>query len=74
MDETDIAQVRQGQKVSVRLDAYPDLPWVRVMYAYPSHVTQGFLEAIAERPRICRYFDMPLQHTHPDVLRRMRRQ
>jgi ribosomal protein S12 methylthiotransferase len=54
-------------------DTHPDLPWVRIMYAYPSHVTQAFLETIAERPQICRYFDMPLQHTHPDVLRRMRR-
>ena len=43
------------------------------MYAYPSHVTQAFLEVMAERPQICRYFDMPLQHTHPETLRRMRR-
>ncbi len=54
-------------------DAWPDLPWVRVMYAYPSHVTQAFLEVMAERPQICNYFDMPLQHTHPETLRRMRR-
>src|SRR3954465_949957 len=54
-------------------DTYPDLPWIRVMYAYPSHVTQAFLEVMAERPQICKYFDMPLQHTHPDTLRRMRR-
>jgi ribosomal protein S12 methylthiotransferase len=54
-------------------DAYPDLPWIRVMYAYPSHVTQSFLEVMAERPQVCKYFDMPLQHTHPDTLRRMRR-
>ena len=54
-------------------DAYPDLPWVRIMYAYPSHVTEGFLRVMAERPQICRYFDMPLQHTHPETLRRMRR-
>lgn len=54
-------------------DRYPDLPWVRVMYAYPSHVTQAFLEVMAERPQVCRYFDMPLQHTHPETLRRMRR-
>ena len=54
-------------------DAYPDLPWIRVMYAYPSHVTHGFLEVMAERPQICKYFDMPLQHTHPETLRRMRR-
>jgi ribosomal protein S12 methylthiotransferase len=54
-------------------DAHPDLPWVRVMYAYPSHVTQAFLEVMAERPQLCNYFDMPLQHTHPETLRRMRR-
>jgi ribosomal protein S12 methylthiotransferase len=54
-------------------DAYPTLPWVRVMYAYPSHITQGFLDVMAERPQICRYLDVPLQHTHPETLRRMRR-
>lgn len=54
-------------------DTYPELPWVRIMYAYPSHVTQAFLEVMAERPQVCRYFDMPLQHTHPETLRRMRR-
>ena len=54
-------------------DTYPELPWVRIMYAYPSLVTQTFLEVMAERPQICRYFDMPLQHTHPETLRRMRR-
>jgi ribosomal protein S12 methylthiotransferase len=54
-------------------DRYPALPWIRVMYAYPSHVTERLLEVIAERPQVCAYLDMPLQHTHPDVLRRMRR-
>jgi ribosomal protein S12 methylthiotransferase len=54
-------------------DTHPDVPWVRIMYAYPSHVTQAFLEVMAERPQICNYFDMPLQHTHPETLRRMRR-
>jgi ribosomal protein S12 methylthiotransferase len=54
-------------------DTHPDLPWVRVMYAYPSHVTQAFLAVMAERPQVCNYFDMPLQHTHPETLRRMRR-
>jgi len=54
-------------------DTHPAMPWVRIMYAYPSHVTQAFLDVMAERPQICRYMDMPLQHTHPDVLRRMRR-
>ena len=54
-------------------DAYPELPWLRVMYAYPSHLTERFLRVMAERPQVCRYLDMPLQHTHPETLRRMRR-
>ena len=54
-------------------DAFPGLAWLRVMYAYPSHLTERFLRVMAERPQICRYLDLPLQHTHPDTLRRMRR-
>ena len=54
-------------------DRYPDLPWVRVMYAYPAHVTERLLDVIAARTQICSYLDLPLQHTHPDMLRRMRR-
>jgi ribosomal protein S12 methylthiotransferase len=51
----------------------PDLPWIRIMYAYPQHVSDVLLEAMAELPQVCRYLDVPLQHAHPDVLRRMRR-
>jgi ribosomal protein S12 methylthiotransferase len=54
-------------------DRYPELPWLRVMYAYPAHVTDRLLRLIADRPQICSYLDMPLQHTHPATLRRMRR-
>jgi ribosomal protein S12 methylthiotransferase len=54
-------------------DEYPRLPWVRIMYAYPAHVTERLLRVMAERPQICAYLDMPLQHTHPATLRRMRR-
>ena len=54
-------------------DAYPALPWLRVMYAYPSHVSERFLRVMTERPQLCRYLDLPLQHTHPATLRRMRR-
>jgi ribosomal protein S12 methylthiotransferase len=54
-------------------DRFPELPWVRIMYAYPAHVSDRLLRVIAERPQICRYLDMPLQHSHPATLRRMRR-
>ncbi|MBA2450015.1 MAG: 30S ribosomal protein S12 methylthiotransferase RimO [Chloroflexi bacterium] len=54
-------------------DTYPGLPWLRVMYAYPSHVSERFLRVMEERPQLCRYLDLPLQHTHPATLKRMRR-
>jgi ribosomal protein S12 methylthiotransferase len=55
------------------LEAAPDLPWLRVMYAYPGHVSRRLVEVMASQPRVCRYLDIPLQHGHPAVLRRMRR-
>ncbi len=54
-------------------DRFPELPWIRVMYAYPRHVTEDFLRVLRERPQLLPYVDMPLQHTHPWTLARMRR-
>lgn len=54
-------------------DAYPDLPWIRIMYAYPRHITESLLRVLRERPQVLPYLDMPLQHTHPWTLARMRR-
>jgi ribosomal protein S12 methylthiotransferase len=51
----------------------PDDRWIRLMYAYPQSITPGVMRAMADHPQICRYLDMPLQHAHPDTLRRMRR-
>jgi ribosomal protein S12 methylthiotransferase len=51
----------------------PQLPWLRVMYAYPRHITHSFLRVLREYPRVLPYVDMPLQHTHPWTLARMRR-
>jgi ribosomal protein S12 methylthiotransferase len=56
-------------------EAYPRsvLPWIRVMYAYPRHITERFLGVMREREQVLPYIDMPLQHTHPWTLARMRR-
>ena len=56
-----------------RLDAVSDLRWLRVHYLYPNTVTDRLIEAMALSPRVVKYVDMPLQHAHPDMLRRMRR-
>jgi ribosomal protein S12 methylthiotransferase len=53
--------------------AVPALPWIRVMYAYPGYVTPRLMEVMARYPQILPYLDIPLQHAHPAVLKRMRR-
>src|SRR5687768_9553769 len=50
-----------------------DLEWVRVMYAYPTHISDAFLDAIAETPKAVKYLDMPLQHGSRNVLKLMKR-
>lgn len=50
-----------------------ELEWVRVMYAYPTHISDAFLAAIAETPKAVKYLDMPLQHASRSVLKAMKR-
>lgn len=47
--------------------------WIRVLYAYPTGLTNELLDAIAEVPQVCAYLDIPVQHSHPDILRSMLR-
>ncbi|NOX61990.1 MAG: 30S ribosomal protein S12 methylthiotransferase RimO, partial [Chloroflexi bacterium] len=49
------------------------LEWLRLMYAYPGHVSDELIEVMATTPKILPYLDIPLQHGHPATLKRMRR-
>jgi len=49
------------------------IEWVRVMYTYPTHISDGFLEVLAEEPKAVKYLDMPLQHASQNVLKLMKR-
>ncbi len=53
--------------------AAPTLDWLRILYAYPQDISPRLIETMARLPQVCHYVDLPLQHAHPDVLRRMRR-
>ncbi len=53
--------------------AVPEVPWIRVMYAYPGYVTDRLIEVMATHAQIVPYLDIPLQHADPRTLRRMRR-
>ena len=49
------------------------IEWIRPMYAYPTHISDAFLAAIAETPKAVKYLDMPLQHASRNVLKLMKR-
>jgi ribosomal protein S12 methylthiotransferase len=50
-----------------------DIPWIRMHYAYPTGLTAKVLAAMEETPNILPYLDLPLQHSHPEILRAMNR-
>jgi len=50
-----------------------DIPWVRFLYAYPTTLDDELLALMGSEERFCSYLDMPLQHSHPEVLKAMRR-
>lgn len=53
--------------------AAPEISWLRIMYAYPGYVTDELIEVMSTHKQIVPYLDIPLQHAHPETLRRMRR-
>ena len=55
------------------LHAIPDLRWIRLLYGHPARVSRELLMAMADLPRVCPYLDLPIQHGHDEMLRRMGR-
>jgi ribosomal protein S12 methylthiotransferase len=56
-----------------RLHEIDGLDWIRIMYWYPTEANEELLHAIATLPKVVKYVDIPLQHSHPDVLSAMAR-
>jgi ribosomal protein S12 methylthiotransferase len=55
------------------LNRIDGLAWIRLLYLYPTTITDDVLDAMADCERVCRYVDLPLQHASAAVLKRMRR-
>ena len=49
------------------------LDWVRVLYLYPDGITDEMIELIRTKPKLVKYFDMPLQHINNQMLKSMNR-
>jgi len=55
------------------LNRIEGLEWIRLLYLYPTTITDDVLGAMAECEKVCQYIDLPLQHASAGVLKRMRR-
>ncbi|MDE2221840.1 MAG: 30S ribosomal protein S12 methylthiotransferase RimO [Candidatus Omnitrophica bacterium] len=50
-----------------------NIEWIRLLYAFPAHVTDELIETMAREPKICKYIDMPLQHISDHILEEQNR-
>jgi ribosomal protein S12 methylthiotransferase len=56
-----------------RLNDVRGIEWIRLLYCYPTFVTDRLIDAVARLPKVVKYIDLPIQHTRERVLRLMRR-
>ncbi len=56
-----------------KLCEIPQIKWIRFLYAYPETITDELIDTIKKHPKICPYFDIPIQHISDTVLKRMNR-
>ena len=76
--DTSFYGIDRGERGSLarllrELNRIDGLSWIRLLYLYPTTITDDVLEAMAECEKVCRYVDLPLQHASAEVLKRMRR-
>ncbi len=54
-------------------DAVPEIPWIRILYAFPGVVTDQLIDVMKNCKNVLPYLDIPLQHADPQILKKMRR-
>ena len=69
----DLGEVDALAKLMRGLCEIDGIEWVRVMYTYPTHVSDAFLDVLQSEPKAVKYLDIPLQHASRNVLKQMRR-
>ena len=70
----DLGMRRHGlTRLVEALLAETSIPWIRFLYAYPTTLDEDLLRLMGTEERFCSYIDMPLQHSHGDILTAMRR-
>lgn len=70
---TDLYGEKRLPELLERLSAIEELKWIRILYCYPEEITQELMDAIKCLPKVCRYLDIPIQHSSERILKRMGR-
>lgn len=70
---TDLYGKKSLPELLERLSAIEELKWIRILYCYPEEITQELLDTIKRLPKVCRYLDIPIQHSSDRILKRMGR-
>jgi ribosomal protein S12 methylthiotransferase len=76
--DTSFYGVDQGERGALprllrALNGVDGIEWIRMLYLYPTTITDEVIEAVAELDKVCKYIDLPLQHASDSVLKRMKR-
>ena len=69
----DIYKKNALKDLLIELNKIENLSWIRIMYAYPTNMPDDLLEAISKLDKVVKYIDIPLQHSHPEMLKAMNR-
>lgn len=70
---TDLYGRHMLPELLTKLSEVEGIEWIRLHYAYPGFFTDELIEVFATNPKVCKYIDMPLQHSQDTILKRMRR-
>ncbi len=70
----DIDRTFQLPKLLKAIAHQSHVPWIRLLYAHPGHVSEELIDVLAEEERLCKYVDFPIEHSHDAMLLRMNRQ
>lgn len=69
----DIYGERKLPELMKKINAHPDVKWIRLLYVYPEDVTDELITAMATMDKVLHYIDMPLQHIDDAILKKMAR-
>lgn len=56
-----------------KISEIPEIKWIRFLYSYPEGITDELIQTVKNNEKICKYFDIPIQHISDSILKKMNR-